>query len=200
MNYESATYRVNEGDDVTVTVTVASAQTQDVTVPITMSGSATVTDDYTVSGLTGANNNVLTITQAQTSASFTITAVDDTDSEGNETIELGFGTINNGTEGSRTTATVTINASDGGSGGGGGSRPVTRARDCPSDIGTLATAATRNGSWSSDCQSGQSGRGYARYYRFNITTDAQVTIDLLSSVNTYLYLREGSANRGGGIA
>ena len=78
-----------------------------------MSGSATVTDDYTVSGLTGTNNNVLPITQPQTSASFTITAVDDTDSEGSETIELGFGTITNGTEGARNTATVTINANDG---------------------------------------------------------------------------------------
>ena len=115
VNYGSATYRVNEGDTVTVTVAVASAQTQDVTVEITMSGTATLTDDYTFTGLTGTNNDVLTITQAGTSASFTIAAVDDADTEGNETIELGFGTITNGTEGARKMATVTINANDGGS-------------------------------------------------------------------------------------
>ena len=119
VNFESATYRVNEGSTVDVTVTVATAQSGNVTVPITMGGNATAIDDYTFADLTG-NNNVLTITNGQTEASFTIEAVDDTDPEGDETILLGFGTITGGTEGSRTTSTVTINASDGGSGGGGG--------------------------------------------------------------------------------
>ena len=41
-----------------------------------------------------------------------------------------------------------------------------------------------------------SGRGYARYYSFTLTEETEVTIDLTSSVDTYLYLREGSATSG----
>ena len=81
-------------------------------------------------------------------------------------------------------------------GGGGGSLPVPQSNDCPGDIGTLAATATRNGSWASDCESSVSGRGYARYYSFSIAAEARVTIDLVSSVNTYLYFRDGSATAG----
>ena len=41
-----------------------------------------------------------------------------------------------------------------------------------------------------------SGRGYARYYSFTLTESAEVTIDLTSNVDTYLYLREGSTTSG----
>ena len=41
-----------------------------------------------------------------------------------------------------------------------------------------------------------SGRGYARYYSFTLTEEAEVTIELSSSVDTYLYLREGSTTSG----
>jgi hypothetical protein len=68
VNFESATYRVNEGSTVDVTVTVATVQSGNVTVPITMDGTATAIDDYTFADLTG-NNNVLTINANQGSAS-----------------------------------------------------------------------------------------------------------------------------------
>ena len=40
--------------------------------------------------------------------------------------------------------------------------------ECVDEIGALAGAATRNGTWASDCESSVSGRGYARYYSFSL--------------------------------
>ena len=86
----------------------------------------------------------------------------------------------------------------GGGGGGGGSTPppVITSDECTDDIGSLSATATRNGSWSSDCQSSVSGRGYARYYTFTLSSETDVTINLESSVDTYLYLRSGSVTSG----
>ena len=53
-----------------------------------------------------------------------------------------------------------------------------------------------SGQWTDDCESSVSGRGYVRYYSFSVATDAEVTINLVSSVNTYLYLRQGSETSG----
>ena len=52
------------------------------------------------------------------------------------------------------------------------------------------------GTWAPGCQSAVSDRGYAQYYTFEVTEQSQVTIDLTSSVDTYLYLREGDATSG----
>ena len=54
------------------------------------------------------------------------------------------------------------------------------------------------GAWAADCQSRVSDRGYARYYTFTLAQESAVTIDLVSSVDTYLFLRVGDA-RGGGF-
>ena len=53
-----------------------------------------------------------------------------------------------------------------------------------------------DGQWASGCQSEVSGRGYARYYSFTLAQQSQVTIDLESSEDTYLYLRTGDAISG----
>ena len=74
--------------------------------------------------------------------------------------------------------------------------PPPAATRCDSSLGTLSGTTARSGSWASECQSSVPGRGYARYYSFTLTGNAEVTIDLTSSVNTYLYLREGSATFG----
>ena len=50
-----------------------------------------------------------------------------------------------------------------------------------------------SGIWADDCESAQSGRGYARYYSFTLTQDGEATIDLTSGMDIYLYLREGNA-------
>ena len=52
------------------------------------------------------------------------------------------------------------------------------------------------GTWASACQSAVSNRGYARYFTFTLDEEREVTIDLESSVDTFLYLREGEARSG----
>ena len=52
------------------------------------------------------------------------------------------------------------------------------------------------GQWTPVCQSEVEGRGYAQYYTFSLSQQSQVTIDLQSSVDTYLYLRQGDARIG----
>ena len=64
---------------------------------------------------------------------------------------------------------------------------------------TPITDGVTTGAWASDCQSRVSGRGYARYYTFTLEQQSDVTIDLASEVDTYLYLREGEAHSGAPI-
>ena len=72
----------------TVTVNVSPAPVADLTVPVTVGGSAMVTDDYTQSGLTGTT---LTVSAAATTATFTVTPVDDVAEEGTESITFTLG-------------------------------------------------------------------------------------------------------------
>ena len=74
--------------------------------------------------------------------------------------------------------------------------PPPQVTPCVSSLGTLEETAATSGSWASDCQSQASGRGYARYYSFTLADDGEVTIDLTSTVDTHLYLREGEATSG----
>ena len=81
--------------------------------------------------------------------------------------------------------------------GGGG--PAGTDNECVDELGALAGAATRNGTWASDCESSVSGRGYARYYSFSLAQGRAVTIDLTSSVDTYLYLRQEDETSGAAL-
>ena len=74
--------------------------------------------------------------------------------------------------------------------------PPPGSDECGDDLGTLVATVTQSGTWADDCESSVSGRGYARHYSFTLSESAEVTIDLESSVDTYLYLREGSATSG----
>lgn len=62
---------------------------------------------------------------------------------------------------------------------------------------TVDADGVTNGTWAAGCQSSVAGRGYARYYTFTLTETGGVAIDLESSVDTYLFLREGEARSGG---
>ena len=67
--------------------------------------------------------------------------------------------------------------------------------------GSVWTAASSAVSYTiivneSHCQSQIQGRGYACYYVFTLEQESQVTIDLESDVDPYLYLREGEARSG----
>ena len=53
-----------------------------------------------------------------------------------------------------------------------------------------------SGEWSSGCQSEVTDRGYARYYGITVEQETEVTIDLESSLDTFLYLRSGDARTG----
>ena len=71
--------------------------------------------------------------------------------------------------------------------------------ECVEEIGALTATAIRSGTWASDCESSVSGRGYARYYGFSLSVETAVTIDLTSSVDTYLYLRQENATSGAAL-
>ena len=63
-------------------------------------------------------------------------------------------------------------------------------------VGTVSGSGAITGTWSDDCASeGRSG-SYASYYTFTLTESAEVTITAESSVDTYLFLRQGSGRDG----
>ena len=70
---------------------------------------------------------------------------------------------------------------------------LTASESC---LETLTVDGVTTGQWASGCQSGVTDRGYARYYAFTLEEDSEVTIDLSSDVDTYLYLRSGDALAG----
>ena len=67
--------------------------------------------------------------------------------------------------------------------------------------GTTITAdGVTSGTWADDCQSQVSDRGYAHYYTFILDQQSDVTIDLMSTVDPFLYLRNGTARTGVTVA
>ncbi|MYC28514.1 MAG: S8 family serine peptidase [Chloroflexi bacterium] len=61
---------------------------------------------------------------------------------------------------------------------------------------SISSDTSVDGQWIVGCQSQASGRGYAQYYSFTLDQQAQVTINLDSSTDPYLYLRRGEAREG----
>ena len=67
------------------------------------------------------------------------------------------------------------------------------------------TATTTEGTWSTDCTSSipaphGSGDRYARFYTFTFDAESDVTIDLSSDEDTFLYLRNGITTDGDTVA
>ena len=79
---------------------------------------------------------------------------------------------------------------------------VRPAADCLTDLGvvTLGTMVRREGEWTPGCDSANRAPSYARYYTFTLTRLATVTIDLMSGVDNYLFLLEGSGADGAVLA
>ena len=72
--------------------------------------------------------------------------------------------------------------------------------DCVQEL----TTTTVEGTWNTDCTSnisapGGSGDRYARFYTFTLDAESNVTIDLSSDEDTYLYLRSGTSTDGSPI-
>ena len=69
-------------------------------------------------------------------------------------------------------------------------------------LGNLVSTLTRSGVWTtSSCESENRFTGrYAKYYSFSISQPRRVTINLSSSVDTYVYLLSGSNSTGSVVA
>ena len=219
---EAAITANEDGGSVTLyaqsTTTEAGTPLSDLTFDVrvtTSSGSAQQNSDYT--GLDSTETYVHTDFSStflngdqryRAEMQITIDILDDIYDEGDEdfTVTLAYSNPNLPfLQGSSATATVTVTNDD----EGGPQPPRPRpppppppppaGTQCDSSLGTLSGATSRSGSWTGDCESSVPGRGYARYYSFTLTSNAEVTIDLASSLNTYLYLREGSATSGSAL-
>ena len=67
---------------------------------------------------------------------------------------------------------------------------------CVTPLGTLTGAATETGSWTGDCDSSNRSGSHARFYSFTLEQETEVTIDLTSSQDTYLFLLQGPGKDG----
>jgi FG-GAP-like repeat/Calx-beta domain/FG-GAP repeat len=109
VQFSTASQSVNEnGGALTVTVTLTGATDAPAAVPITFGGTAAQGTDYTASAAS------VTIPAGLTSATFTITPIDDNQfsSSNNKTVLLGFGTLTNASARTPASDTVTITESD----------------------------------------------------------------------------------------
>ena len=105
VTFGASSYTAAEGGaTATVAVQLSAAASATVTIPLTKThrGGATAAD------YSGVPSNV-TFTAGQTRRTFTVTATDDADKDGGESVQLGFGTLPGGYgPGARRTATVTL--------------------------------------------------------------------------------------------
>ena len=119
-SFDAATYEATEGgSSTTVTVHLSGAPDLEVVIPLVAThGYGAFESDYT--GVPAS----LTFAGDETSRTFDVSAVDDTDSDDGETVELGFGTLPPGiTLGDPSTATVRI-ADNGDTQAGDTTRPA----------------------------------------------------------------------------
>ncbi len=105
VTFGASSYTAAEGGaTATVAVQLSAAASATVTIPLTKThrGGATAAD------YSGVPSNV-TFTAGQTRRTFTVTATDDADKDGGESVQLGFGSLPDGyAPGARRTATVTL--------------------------------------------------------------------------------------------
>ena len=67
-------------------------------------------------------------------------------------------------------------------------------------LGALTAPVTKTGDWADDCDSEARPGSYARYYSFTLAQAGQVEINLTSSVDSYLALRQGAGRTGALVA
>ena len=111
VEFGAASYTATEGGTAaTVTVNLSADPERSVTIPITATGNGGAdTSDYSLSA------NSVTIAGGSTSATFTVTATDDSVDDDGESVNLSFGTnLPDGvSEGTQRTATVSLTDNDG---------------------------------------------------------------------------------------
>ena len=136
------------GGVATVTVTLSNKSYQDVTVNLGFSGTAGGSDYI-------ASSSSITINAGSTSGSITLTGIDDTDGEGDETVIVDISSVANGSEKSEQEVTATI-ADD----------------DAP--IVSLVSATTANGSYKA---SSEIDITISFSYAVNVTGTPQLTLE-----------------------
>ena len=110
VSFSRSSYSVDEGDDVTVRVTVSPAADRSLSIPVSASSANAESGDYSVSG------TPLSFAPGDTSKSFTVSTASDSDSD-DETVSLSFGSLPSGVStGTNATARVTIEESSESSG------------------------------------------------------------------------------------
>ena len=67
---------------------------------------------------------------------------------------------------------------------------------CALDLGDLSGTVTETGSWTDDCDSSNREDRYACFYSFTLTQETEVTIELTSTRDPYLYLLRGRGGDG----
>ena len=77
--------------------------------------------------------------------------------------------------------------------GPGGSTPMD---SCVQDLGALSGTVTETGSWANDCDSTNREGRYARFYTFTLEEETEVTVDLTSTEDPYLFLLDGAGRDG----
>ena len=109
-----------------------------------------------------------------------------------ETLGAGTYTIEATTYGTGETGSFTLTVS-----GLGATGPTPGPEPSDQCGQTLTGDGSVSGEWAAGCESEVSGRGYARYYRFTLAQESEVTITLESQdADTYLYLRAGETRSG----
>lgn len=95
-----------DGGVATITATLSSVSSRDVSIDLAFSGNASATSDYTSTGTS------ILIAAGQTSGSLTLTAVQDTLVEGNETLLIDTSSVTNAVESGTQQETATITDDD----------------------------------------------------------------------------------------
>ena len=117
-------------------------------------------------------------------------AEDDTDSRIVATLAIGTYTVEATTYTAGDTGEFTLGIT------GEGVMAGAQVTACLADLGTLSGAQTRQGTWADDCASGNREGSHARYYSFTLEQQTEVTIDLTSETDAFLYLLQGSGEDG----
>ncbi len=168
---------VTEGGDATFTVTADPAPSSALTVDVTVAqsgdfGASTGSRQVTVPTSGSATHTVATTNDSTDEADGSITV----------TVDGGSGYTVSSTAGS---ATVAVADDD---------DPPVVVDACMS---TLSSDGSIDGEWTSVCASVDRTDRYARFFTFSLASQSTVTIDLESSVDTYLALRSGKARKSG---
>ena len=72
---------------------------------------------------------------------------------------------------------------------------------CTTTLGSISGESSYEGSWTNECvSSNRPGTRYARYFTFELATTAELTIELVSATDPYLYLMEGAGTSGTELA